>query len=227
MRKTLHTAIFAVAVMSLFALPHSGNAIPIIADTASSAEGIGDFSGTLTFTPSTSSTGILTVSLTHTTSGFAEAYITGFVFLLPEGITATSVTSSTHPSFELLTEKKALSAPPFGEFDTGAALGGDWTGGGKPQDGIGIGTGIPDTGIFDFELTRTGLGAGTIDDFLSEVTEREWFVARIRGFEPCGGSDKVPADIASVPEPATLVLLGSGLALMGLLGRRKSRKSTS
>jgi len=222
MRKTLYTAILAVAVMSLFALPYSANAIPIVGDTASSAEGIGDFIGTLTFAPSTS---ILTVSLTHTTTGFHEAYITGFVFLLPMGITATGVTSTTHPSFELLTEEKALSAQPFGQFDAGAALGGDWTGGGKPQDGIGIGA--PYEGIFDFQLTGADFGAGTIDDFLSEVREREWFVARIRGFEPGGGSDKVPADIASVPEPATLLLLGSGLALMGLLGRRKSRKSAS
>ena len=67
----------------------------------------------------------------------------------------------------------------------------------------------------------TGIGGG--DDFGQVAVS----------FQQLGSggkdSDLVASDWdgTSVPEPATLVLLGSGLALMGLLGRRKSRKSTS
>ena len=95
---------------------------------------------------------------------------------------------------------------------------------------------IPSTGNIGFEPYTDTISLAAFDlnpaDFDFFDTKGQVFAAVHIG--NYGGSPGTPGEdsiwvggCASVPEPATLVLLGSGLALMGLLGRRKSRKSTS
>jgi hypothetical protein len=100
------------------------------------------------------------------------------------------------------------SGSPFGTFDFGAALGGDFLGGGSPTDGIAVG----DSRTFAFNVTGSDADAIGAGDFVSDG-----FLVRFRGFED-DGSDKVPGRI--VPTPAAVI---AGLALLGLVGIQRRR----
>ena len=110
------------------------------------------------------------------------------------------------------------------------ALGGNWDGGGKSSYGIAVNQ----TETFSFQLFGTDLSGLDEQSFFDQISVKkqgndfvefdggEFFVARFRGFED-GGSDKVPDPPPSVPEPTTMLLVGTGF--LGLAGfRRKFKK---
>lgn len=174
-----------------------------IASNGSGIEGNGAFSGSISYTP-----GTLVVSLTNLMSSNVDGKITGFAFNIG-GNASAALTLASHPFTDLGTSP---SAPPFGTFEGGAALGGDWTGGGSPNAGIIRGA----TGTFTFNVTGPGAGSLTASSFISAGPAVD-FVVRFRGFAN-GGSDKTPGYL--VPTPGCLALLG--LAGIGAGRRRRS-----
>jgi hypothetical protein len=118
------------------------------------------------------------------------------------------------PSFN-----NSVAANPYGQFDLGAALGGNWEGGGAPQGGIGVGA----SQTFVFNLTGANMASLTSGSFLTALSSgaspgqgAQFFVARFRGLTD-GGSDKVPA----VPEPETYAIMLAGLGVLAFMARRR------
>ena len=175
-----------------------------------STEALGSLTGRITYD---SGLGSLLVELTNTSNPGNGGFITGFLFNIADGGNDVSValTSATHPFLQTVTPMERAGAP-FGIFDAGAALDGDWEGGGDPNPGIAVNQ----TGMFGFLVTGTGAGDLTATSFLDEG-----LVARFRGFVD-GGSDKLP--VVMVPLPAPILMAGVGLAGI-ILTRKKLRRS--
>jgi hypothetical protein len=188
-----------------------------------STEGLGAFTGTVTYDDVSQ----LTISLTNTTPS-AGGFLTGFVFNINGDATATLNPDPTG-SFEGVTNE---SASPFGTFDAGAALGGDFTGGGSPNNGIAVGN----TMNFVFDITgNNGFDVSTLtaEDFVSQISSGQGqnpydaaFVARFKGMAN-GGSDAVSGTVVhAIPLPSAawsgLGMLGG---LLGLAGLGKLRRT--
>jgi MYXO-CTERM domain-containing protein len=176
-------------------------------DSNTGIEGLGSFSGSTEWTHVGGNVGVVVVTLTNTSAVENGGYLTGFAFnVRPEVKIAYD---------EALTGWDGIagfSASPFGDFDRGAALGGDWLGGGSPVLGIGVGQ----TFVFRFDVRgeESLLATITAHDFFDE-TDGWGFAARFRGFAD-GGSDKVTA---SLPSPGALALLALGS--LGAFRRRR------
>src|SRR5262245_37104481 len=188
----------------------------------SGVNGLGEFTGTVTYSPLTDTSALLEFQLTNTSPAAHGGYLTGFAFNNPDDKVATFALTSSPAHFELIgapTFNNSITAGPFGHFDAGAALRANFEGGGNPHHGLGVGQ----SGTFLFTLTGQSLDKLTVDDFLATSSAppsngkgNPPFVARFRGFSDCNpDSDKVPLDydppplhIESTPEPAT-VLLGA------------------
>jgi hypothetical protein len=207
----------SVVVLLAGAVAQAGT-IDLVSGTPNSATPPATFTGSLDYNSSTS---ILTVTLTNTTPVGDGGFLTGFVFNTASDAVATLQDAA---PFEGLTDETAA---PFGVFEFGAALGGDWEGGGDPNNGLAAGG---ESATFMFDITLGGNPAGgaiDVDDFFSQAgtdgTESAFFVVRFRGY-PEGGSNKVPADVPTVPIPlpaaAWMALSGLGL----LVGARAKRR---
>ncbi len=189
--------------------PAPADIIAIAGDTANSTEGLGDFTGFLSYEWVLGDLGLLTVELTNLSDLGNRGWITGFIFNF----------GTTDPNASALFQKGThpfLDAPsqngnPFGNpFIGGAALQGNWIDGGIPEDGI-----APShTGIFEMEVTAKDAAALTASSFLEGPYQFN-FIVRFRGFID-DNSDKVPA----VPAPGALALLG-----LGALAQRRRRRS--
>ncbi|MBX3357933.1 MAG: hypothetical protein KF745_05850 [Phycisphaeraceae bacterium] len=174
---------------------------------SASTEGLGRFTGELKYTPGSETSGLLSVMLTNTSPAANGGFITGFVFDIPSSdLNAGASLSSADFPFTQLTGPNAA---PFGTYDAGAAIGGNFLGGGNPHPGIGVGQ----TGLFQFQITGSDAGQLTESSFLTAGAPYG-FIVRFRGFEN-GGSDKVPA----VPAPGA----GALLAAAALLAHRRRR----
>jgi hypothetical protein len=173
-------------------------------DVFASTEQLGAFEGTLSYNPALAE---LVISITNTTPASIGGYLTGIVFKIDStdpGATATLI--SANVPFQ---NTGSASAAPFGTFDAGAALGGNWLGGGSPNSGIAVGQ----TGVLTFSVSASDAASLTAMSFIGSSSE-PGFVARFRGMSQ-GGSDKVPGVI---PSPAGLAALaGAGV----LAGRRR------
>jgi hypothetical protein len=167
----------------------------------------------------------LTIDLTNTTPAAVGGFLTGFVMNNPDPGKIMGISSfSTNTSFtQLGLSAKGENGAPFGQFDLGAALGGNWQGGGSPSSGLAA----TQTGTFAFTFSGTGLDTLTGQSFVTALSTgpgigqgAQFFVARFRGL-PNDGSDKVPA--MAVPEPATSALLLAGLLAVGGIFTRRGR----
>ncbi len=224
----------------------SADPITIVGDTAHSTEGLGNFSATLTYTPTSASTALLTIALTNTTSPAIGGFLTGFVLNNPGGAITGITFSSTNANFQLLggpSFNNSVSGSPFGDFDFGAALGGDFLGGGSPNGGIPAGG----SATFVFSLVGSGFDLFNEMSFVNALSSdpggpgAQFFVARFRGIPVGAGSDKVPGQfddpppppppppppIPHIPEPTSLAVWGL-VALAGAgYGLRRKRAKTA
>jgi PEP-CTERM motif len=210
----------AAAAIVVLVSPATLHAVPIFGDGSS-----GHFTGSFDY----DGTSLVTIVLNNTSPVANGGYITGFVFNIPDVASVSSVVYGTSDSDFLLLGAPSfddnVKGAPFGWFDIGAALGGDFEGGGSPNDGIDVSS----SATFTFTLTGTGLGTLTAADFLSTLSVGpgdgagdEAFVVRFKGFIEGEDSDKVPAETTPIPEPGSVFLLGAGLTA---LWARRSRRA--
>jgi hypothetical protein len=168
---------------------------------SASTEGLGSYDGVLCYTPTSATTGELTITLTNNSPADNGGYLTGFVFNFESSdpdANAILVPSAGYP-FEYVEGK----APPFGKFMAGAALDGKFNGGGNPTDGIPVG----ETGTFTFIISANDAVSLNSSSFGQGDNDYN-FVVRFKGF--CdGGSDKVPG-IEGCPYTGPCDLNGSG-----------------
>lgn len=193
-----------VVVSAVAALACAGAAKADIVNIAGSGAW-GSYNGTLDYTPGP--TGTLVVSLTNT-SGF-NGKLTGLLFNIA-GINAvvTNMTLSPSPNWNWGTNQ---SGAPFGTFEAGSWLGGNWEGGGNPNLGILSGN----SGIWSFDVSGLDAPALSAADFTSPPGGPVNFIVRMRGFDN-GQSDKVPGH---TPTPGALALFG----LAGAAAARRRR----
>jgi len=151
---------------------------------------------------------VVTITLTNTTSAAIGGFITADAFNFTAGtqVVANSFTT-TNSNFSFT--QGVTSASPFPDRNALISTGGAFTGGGTPSLGIGVGQ----TATFTFTLVSPN-GNTELSILTSEAI-------RFRGFAN-DGSDK--SLVAPVPEPATMILLGTGLAGIAAKLRRR-RKS--
>jgi hypothetical protein len=205
---------------------------------------LGDFTGDFSYNAATHT---VSVTLTNAATTAPGGRITGFAFNLPgqpgavTGVTYTPPGVGPGSTFSLLggtSHSNGAPVNPYGDADVGAALGGDWLGGGSPAGGLAVGQSA--TWTFLLSGNNAALDALTAQQIYEALTTgggqgQANFLVRFRGFDN-GGSDKVPGgDFGdedppvdptgdpTIPEPTSLAafaLVGG----LGLLGRRYFRK---
>jgi hypothetical protein len=206
----------------------------------------GIFTGSLSVTNQTTTSAVITVQLTNISPAANGGYLTGLAFNDPNSFSkgnissvtsfSTSYSPPTGQAFSLLgapTFNNSVPTSPYGSFDIGAAVGGDWLGGGQPSDGLAVG----ETGTFTFVVSGTSLNKLTAANILAAMSSKgtAGFVVRFRGFND-GSSDKDIAGViceppppppppSGVPAPPGVVLAGMGFGCL-LLGRLRLRRTT-
>ncbi len=207
---------FLMGLMML-AITASATPIPI---TGSGA--YGSFTGSIEYLSGSQS---LVLNLTNTTP-FYGGFLTGVALNNPGGVITGMTMNTTDSDFLLIggpSFNNSVSGSPYGDFDFGAALGGNWLGGGSPNPGIPVGGSA--TFTFNLAGSLAGLTTESFTQALSDNTnEPESLVVRFRGMN-CGLSDKVPGEFdpppPEIPEPGTYALMGAGLALVSIFSRFK------
>jgi hypothetical protein len=210
-RILLSSVLAAVAAGSAFAgTSTTANYVPCGSSEGSNSKGI--FTSLVTYTYSGSGTSAsVSVLLTNTTLLANGGFITGLAVNPDPGATGLVFTSCTNAAF--IDCGSPVTASPFGNFVAGAALGGNWLGGGSPNAGIAVGA----SATFTFTISGSAalLGAMTAEDVFNEEDDRA-LVVRFRGGVG-GWSDKVLG--CAAPAPGAVALLG----VAGMFGGRRRR----
>lgn len=179
------------------------------------SEGWGAFTGTMdwSYDGEGSGSGSLSVTLNNTSPLANGGYLTGFAF----NASPTGLTMSLGSGPELWQGMSHVHASPFPHFDFGAAINGNWLGGGQPTE-FGIAAGDSATFVLDFtgdDSLLSSLSTASFFDGSNGIA----FAARFRGFVN-GQSDKVPGELIVTPVPVPLAMAGIGLVGLGMLRRR-------
>ena len=210
-RILLSSVLAAVAAGSAFAgTSTTANYVPCGSSEGSNSKGI--FTSLVTYTYSGSGTSAsVSVLLTNTTLLANGGFITGLAVNPDPGATGLVFNSCTNAAF--IDCGSPVTASPFGNFVAGAALGGNWLGGGSPNAGIAVGA----SATFTFTISGSAalLGAMTAEDVFNEEDDRA-LVVRFRGGVG-GWSDKVLG--CAAPAPGAVALLG----VAGMFGGRRRR----
>lgn len=201
----------------------SADTVSFYADPNSTTNGTPtgvSLSGSIEYSSSSSSFGQLTFTLTNTTGSAVGGYLTGIVFNIDSADSgaSASLASTSDSDFK---DTGAEAANPFGMFDAGAALNANWSGGGNPSKGLGIGSTL--TLIFD--IMASDASSLSASSFFGDGSD---IALRFRGLNN-DGSDKLmgtPNDpeLNVVPLPAPVL---AGGMMLGLgLGVRRLRSRT-
>lgn len=194
----------AACTAAALAVSASANTLVITGDASTSTENSGAmFDGTLDYVYDSGNTGTLSISITNSSSAIG-GFLTGFVFNIGSADANADASLAFASNLDFLNTGYE-GAMPFGQFDAGAALGANWSGGGSPSFGLAVG----DSGLFEFTITASDADLLTTASFFGAGDE---FAVRFRGLDN-GGSDKI---LSPAPGTGALALLGLGFA-----GRRR------
>lgn len=212
MNMTKNRVVCGVTILSLVSIAGASQGAIMIGSNA--VAGVGNtaatFTGSLDYTPLTSTTGQLTVVLTNTSDVALNARLTAFVFNAGDAASPTSLLLSAVGG--TLSNISNGSAQPFGDsFVGGAGVNGGFEGGGSPNNGLAPGQ----TGTYVFRITSASAPSLTASSFLSGPYDQD-FVVRFRGLSD-GSSSKIPATLVPTPGAAAVALMG------GLVAARRKR----
>ena len=215
MCKTPVAAITAAAAAA-FAIQSAAQAAVTTAKYApcESIEGFGDFLATVTYTYTGGTSASLSIQLDNTTPLALGGYITAIALNPGPGVTSMTFVGCTSAAFMALAGP--VSAPPFGSFMIGAAVGTSWLGtgpGGGPASS-GIAAGMSET--FSFSMNGTAAALGALDAETVLAAGCDAMAVRFRGGAVDDWSDKVSGQ--ALPTPGTLAVVG-----LAALGRRRRR----
>lgn len=216
--KKLLLALFVLSALFLMPAESRADVVGVCTDVPGQS-GLGACDKRVNITGS-----VVTITLTNTSPVANGGFITADAFNLAANTTISNFSAvnvlannTTTPNTNFGITQGVISASPFDNRNTLISTGGDFEGGGNPTTGIGVGQ----TVRFTFTLGGAGAGANTETSiFTSEFI-------RFRGFND-GGSDKTMVSAtpaAAVPEPTTMLLLGSGLAGVAARIRRRRRNN--
>ena len=180
------------------------------------------------YTSISETAGTIDIDITNTSS--ITSSLTAFAFNVPDVVTGASLTGTVPTGWSALFNKDGINTPgQYGFFDLAGITKTDFNGG-KVAYGI---PAPPDTTFsFTFSLIGTNLNLLDENSFLSLLSappehgqpDPQYFIARFQGI---GGESEGGSDVAipnPVPEPTTMLLLGSGLVGLAGFGRKKFKK---